>query len=111
LVADGTAHAIWLPAMTPHRTLIPLIALVATACLKLPEIEFAQVDAGTPDTEQPQTDAGSSGGTLSSVRLIKPTGTVLTNGTIDVQVELICWNRLRTSWRGTPRPSRKVPTN
>jgi hypothetical protein len=77
--------------MTPHRTLIPLIALVATACLKLPEIGSFQVqeDAGTPATEQPQPDAGSPGGTLSSVRLLKPAGTVFTNGTLDVQVELV----------------------
>ncbi|HZH77869.1 MAG TPA: Ig-like domain-containing protein [Archangium sp.] len=90
-MADGTAHALWLSAMTPHRTLIPLIALVATACLKLPEIGSFQVqeDAGTPATEQPQPDAGSPGGTLSSVRLLKPTGTVFTNGTLDVQVELV----------------------
>ena len=77
--------------MTPYRTLVPLIALVATACLKLPEIGSFQVqeDAGTPATEQPQPDAGSPGGTLSSVRLLKPAGTVFTNGTLDVQVELV----------------------
>jgi hypothetical protein len=77
--------------MIPYRTLVPLIALVATACLKLPEIGAVQVqeDAGTPATEQPQPDAGSPGGTLSSVRLLKPTGPVFTNGTLDVQVELV----------------------
>jgi hypothetical protein len=75
--------------MTPYRTLVPLIALVATACLKLPEIGSFQADSGTPVTEQPQPDAGSPGGTLSSVRLLKPTGTVFTHGTLDVQVELV----------------------
>jgi len=75
--------------MTPYRTLVPLIALVATACLKLPEIGAAQEDSVTPDTEQPRPDAGSPGGTLSSVRLLKPTGTVFTNGTLEVQVELV----------------------
>jgi hypothetical protein len=77
--------------MIPYRTLVPLIALVATACLKLPEIGSVQVqeDSGTPATEQPRPDAGSPGGTLSSVRLLKPTGPVFTNGTLDVQVELV----------------------
>jgi hypothetical protein len=75
--------------MIPYRTFVPLIALVATACLKLPEIGSFPEDSGTPDTAQPQPDAGSPGGTLSSVRLLKPTGTVFTNGTLDVQVELV----------------------